>query len=273
VQAADAQLSALEREQHASAAYVVTPVHGRYGETYDYIFANERPNRTTFDLHCLVLPAPQDGPVLIVTTQPDTAPASLLASLPNATHIADIPMLGGAPFGVYRVEGTASPLAGEQTTPHVTFSDDAGHGLQLQGAALVQSNRVRLRWTVLDQSSDSSASPRYRVGLHIGPTQSGFPGADARTDCLPTHLHAGQTLITWLALPQNVTTVPADAPVSVRVQRNTAGVDLPTVGPFRFLTGRPGDSPMITLSASSDPSGTQTTAPYTLPSGLLSAGG
>ena len=271
VQSADAQLSALQREQHASAAYVVTPLHGRYGEAYDYIFANEQPNRTTFDLHCLVLPAPQDGPVLIVTTQPDTAPASLLASLPSATHIADIPMLGGAPFGVYRVEGTTT-LAEEHATPRVTFSDGAGHGLQLQGAALVQSHLVRLRWTVLDQS-ESSAAPRYRVGLHVGTTQSGFPGADARTDCLPTHLHAGQTLITWLTLPQNVAALPADAPFSVRVQRNTAGVDLPAVGPFHFLTGRPGDSPMVTLSESSDPSGTPTTAPYTLPPGLLSAGG
>jgi hypothetical protein len=272
VQAADARLSALQREQHASAAYVVTPVHGRYGETYDYIFANEQPNRTTFDLHCLVLPAPQDGPVLVVTTQPDTAPANVLASLPNATHIADIPMLGGAPFGVYRVEGTTPLLAGEHATPQVTFSDGAGHGMQLQGATLIQSNLVRLRWTVLDQA-ESSAAPRYRVGLHAGPTQSGFPGADARTDCVPTHLHAGQTLIMWLTLPQNVAGLPADAPVSVSVQRNTAGVDLPTVGPFRFLTGRPGDSPLITLSQSSDPSGTPTTAPYTLPPGLLSAGG
>ncbi|MGZ6322241.1 MAG: hypothetical protein ACXWQR_23405, partial [Ktedonobacterales bacterium] len=273
VQAADAQLSALQREQHATAAYIVTPVHGRYGETYDYIFANERPNRTTFDLHCLVLPASQDGPVLIVTTQPDTAPAAVLASLPNATHIADIPMLGGAPFGVYRVEGTMPLLPGEHTTPQVTFSDGAGHGLQLQGAALVQSHLVRLRWTVLDQQSESGAAPRYRVGLHVGATQSGFPGADARTDCISTHLHAGQTLITWIALPQGVSGLPADAAVSVRVQRNTAGVDMPTVGPFRFLTGRPGDSPMITLSASSNPSGTPTTAPYTLPPGLLSVGG
>ncbi|MGZ3667407.1 MAG: hypothetical protein ACXVDA_23310, partial [Ktedonobacterales bacterium] len=205
-------------------------------------------------------------------TQPDTAPANVLANLPNATHIADIPMLGGAPFGVYRVEGTTPPLAGEHTTPQVTFSDGAGHGLQLHGAALVQSNLVRLRWTVLDQA-ESSATPRYQVGLHAGPTQSGFPGADARTDCVPTHLHAGQTLITWLTLPQNVAGLPADAPLSVSVQRNTAGVDLPTVGPFRFLTGRPGDSPLITLSQSSDPSGTPTTAPYTLPPGLLSAGG
>ncbi|MGZ3637932.1 MAG: hypothetical protein ACXVCX_08860, partial [Ktedonobacterales bacterium] len=272
VQAADARLSALQREQHASAAYIVTPVHGRYSETYDYIFANEQPNRTTFDLHCLVLPAQQDGPVLIVTTQPDTAPANVLANLPNATHIADIPMLGGAPFGVYRVEGTTPPLAGEHTTPQVTFSDGAGHGLQLHGAALVQSNLVRLRWTVLDQA-ESSATPRYQVGLHAGPTQSGFPGADARTDCVPTHLHAGQTLVMWVTLPQNAAGLPADAPVSLRVQRNTAGVDLPTVGPFRFLTGRPGDSPLITLSQSSDPSGTPTTAPYTLPPGLLSAGG
>lgn len=272
VQTADARLSALQREQHASAAYIVTPVHGRYAETYDYIFANERPNRTTFDLHCLVLPAPQDGPVLIVTTQPDTDPANLLSSLPSATHIADIPMVGGAPFAVYRVEGITPPLAGEHATPQVTFSDGAGHGLQLQGAALVQPNLVRLRWTVLDQP-ESSREPRYRVGVHVGSTQPGFPGADARTDCVPTHLHAGQTLITWLALSQNVAQLPAGAPVSVSVQRNTAGVDMPTVGPLRFVTGRPSDSPLVTLSQSSDPSGTPTAAPYTLPPGLLGAGG
>lgn len=264
VQAADARLSALQREQHASAAYIVTPEHGRYGEPYDYIFANERPNRTTFDLHCLVLPAPLDGPVLIATTQPGTAPAHLLANLPSAAHVADIPMLGGAPFAVYRVQGATPALAGEHTTPPVTFSDRAGHGLRLQGAALVQSNLVRLRWTVLDRS-DSSTQPRYRVSLLMGSTQSGFPGADAHTDCVPTRLHAGQTVIMWIALPQDIGGLPTDVPVSVRVQRNTVGLDMPAIGPFRFLTGRPGDSPLVTLSQSNDPSGTPATAPYMLP--------
>lgn len=271
MQDAEARLSSVQREQHASAAYVVTPEHGRYGEPFDYLFANERSDRTTFDLHCLVLPAPGDGPVLIMTTQPDTAPASLLANLPGATHVADIPMAGGAPFEVYRVQGAPQTLAGERALSPVTFSDGAGHGLRLQGAALVQSTVLRLRWTVLDRP-DESAQPRYRVSVNVGATQSNVAGMTGRTDCVSTHLHAGQTLITWITLPQGTGAMPSDAPLSVRVQRNTAGVDMPTVGPFRFLTGRPGDTPMVTFSRPGGASGAPTTEPYTLPPGALTAG-
>lgn len=268
VQMVNERLQRLQSEQGATAVYVITPEDGRYADAYDALFSRGRPDRVTFARDCLVLPTPGAGPALVVATEPRSPAGDLLTALPSARHIADIAVSGGSPFAVYRVGGSVPRLGDEQTLSPITFADTAGNSLRLDGLATSGSGVARLRWTVPGAATRGTATPVYRIAL-----QSETPGAGAETEvvCRPTRLHPGQTLFTWLPLP-SATRGAGNTPLTLRVLRGTADLDLRVLGPLRVITARAAGvapTPLPFQTAASPATGDTA---YPLPAGVVSDG-
>lgn len=243
LQHADTALTTLQARQHAHGVFVITPETPRYAAPMNYLLASEQAGHVAFTDTCLLLPAPAAGPALVVATDPATQPAQLLAALSNAQPVAQIPVAGGPPFAVYRVTGTIPMQSGELPVVPASFVDSSGNGLRLDAAASVAPGLIRLRWTVLGSETTSVEQPWYRVSATQG-------AASGKTDCQPTRWQAGETLFTWVRVsppPNGAGVAPAAGPLTITVAAGTIGPDMPGVGLFRFITGRPGGTPLAPL--------------------------
>jgi hypothetical protein len=251
LQSADARLQQLQRERNASAVYLANPFDD-YSSSITYLFVRDQPRRMSFAGACLVLPAPDAGSALVVSTSSNLPSSRLLPQLPNAEHVDDISMPGGEPFKVYEVQGTAPLLPDEHSVGPVTLTDGAGNGLRLEAVAMEAPGVLRLRWTVL-ASTAAHALPQYYD------MQASAVGADntagsmlGQSKCQPTQWQAGQTLFTWLTGPTplvpNGSPLPPPPPweasqVALSVSDHTTDFWMSSVGPIRLLSGVRVDSP------------------------------
>ncbi|HEX6797802.1 MAG TPA: glycosyltransferase family 39 protein [Ktedonobacterales bacterium] len=255
MQAADARLGALQRQQGASGVFVVEPATPRFAIGMEYLLVGEHADRAGFGANCLVLPAPAAGPALEAVTAPNTAAGGLLASLPNSSRVAQMAIAGGAPWPVYRVAGATPLLPDERAVAPTTFVNTAGEGLRLTAFAQPAPGLLRLRWDVLGYSPTSDTQPALRVaavGASGGRPAGTIAGAPSgTTDCQPTRLQAGETLFTWVHVPAASETSTSAA--AITVSAGTIAWDLPTLGPLRLLTDRPAGTPLAPLTPSSDP--------------------
>src|SRR6185437_9703036 len=105
VQQADSALASLQRQQQATSIAISLPTDARLRQPFDYLLVGEHAGRTDFTNNCLLLPPAQAATSLLVTTQPSGPAGDLAAQLPNAHHVADVQMPGGAPWNVYSVAG------------------------------------------------------------------------------------------------------------------------------------------------------------------------
>jgi hypothetical protein len=266
VQAADARIGALQRQQGAAGIFVVEPAEARYAIALEYALVGEHPDRAGFAANCLVLPAAASGPALAVVTAPDTPAGALLATLPNSTLVSRIALAGGAPWPVYRITGQLPPLADEHAVAAATFINAAGEGLRLDAVAQPAPGLLRLRWDVLGYTLANAAQPALRISAQ--PASLAAPSAPASagtTDCQPTRLQAGETLFTWVQLP---TAANSASMVAISVRAGTIGADLLTLGPLRLLADRPAGTPLAPLvpsvAASAQP-GRVSGATYVVP--------
>ncbi len=162
VQAADAQLGTLQRTQGAKQIFVITSDVARFQSPLDYLLVSEHPDRVASPDDCLLLPAPTAGTTLEVAAVPGGHASQFLDGFPNAGRVGEIPMPGGAPFPVYRLQGAAPPLPDETTLGPVTFLDAAGNGLRQgrAGAIQVAVDGIRLAhdcsWHALVSGADTS---------------------------------------------------------------------------------------------------------------------
>jgi hypothetical protein len=269
MQSADQQLGMLQRQQGATAVILETPPDIRYRAPLDYMFVSEQPTRVDVADNCLLLPAPGAGPALLVSTESSADATALLAGLSNARHVAGLPLAGGAPWAVYRVEGAPPALAGEVATGGVSFRDAAGNGLRLDAVAAQEPGVLRLRWTVLAPStaatSATAAGPRtwYRTGVlassGTSPSQSGASNRSGMADCQPTRWQAGETLFTWvlLAAPPggSAAATPPSGSLTIDVFGGTLDLDIESIGPLRVLTDRGGGAGLQALAVSGVGSG------------------
>lgn len=257
LQTADDALTTLQAQQSARSVFVLTPTNPRYQAPMNYLLAGDNASRVAVAENCLLIPAPSTAPGLVVATDPSAVAARFLATLPNARPVAQVPLAGGAPFAVYRVSGIVPGLRDELPVLPGTFANASGSGLRLDAAAVAGPGLLRLRWTVLGSESASAEQPWYRITASEG-TASG------RVDCQPTHWHAGETLFTWVPIssPTSTSTAlvagnaqAAPGPITIHVFAGTIGPDMPTVGPFRFITGRTGGTPLVPLPLALPPDG------------------
>jgi 4-amino-4-deoxy-L-arabinose transferase-like glycosyltransferase len=270
MQAADQRIAQLQREQSATAVIFSAPQNQRYRAPVDYLLVREHPDHVELVESCLLLPAPDAGPALVVSTEANTPAVALLSRLPNAVRVADVPLAGGAPWPVFRVAGAPPALGDETPTGGVTFQGAAGAGLRLDAAALASSGLLRLRWTVLASSGTAEAHPWYRITAQAADARGAALAAEA--DCQPGRWQAGETLYTWLPIGSSGGSAgsPQLGPITITVGAGTIQEDLESFGPLLVLTARSAGTALAPLRASAPAATAGAVTPagaYVLPPG------
>lgn len=234
--AADVTLGSLRQRLGARAVFVLTQPARDAALTY--MLVTDHPNRVRVPDDCLVLPAPAMSPSLVVTSRASSASAQLLSQIPNAAHVADIPLPGGEPLQVFRVTAATAPLPGEQQATPLVFRDAAGDALGLQGVARSGPGLLRLRWRVLTNAPAGLAQTAFQLTV----SARADAAANDTVTCQATAWHAGETLFTWLPTTNTGTTeVPLVAATAragaeaVSVQEQTTTPGLHWAGPVRVL--------------------------------------
>ena len=253
VQGADTALATLQRQQGATATFVSDPVWF-YHQAMDYSLVREHPDRAAFHGGCLVLPAPDAGATLVVSTHAVDPGATLLPTLPNARFVQSIIMPGGEPVHVYRVQGATPALSDETPLPGIVFASSSGFQLRLDAVAAQGPGAFRLRWTILGAPPTSAGTPAIAVTARASSSGGAAEPALARGECDPTSLTAGETMFTWVAAPL----VPASGPARsalprsliLDVQGQTASLWTPSFGPLALVSARPAGLPWTRLAAS-----------------------
>lgn len=244
----DTALGALQTEQHGGAIFISLPTSALYRDPIEYMTVAEHSDRVGFAANCLVLPAPDEGPALMVATQPAGPANSLLSSLPMLKPVANLAMAGSAAIAVYQLSGKLPPLIGEQALTPITFADAGSNGLRLDAMAIQPDGRIRLRWTVLGSAATSQGSPWY----HIAPSVRSATGSAAAlpaTDCQPTRWRAGETVFTWVSGKDAATAQTLLLQVSGGAR--TDGYTLRSAGPLQVLAGQTDSTPLKVLRPSS----------------------
>jgi hypothetical protein len=256
LEAANTTLTRLQRQQGAQVVYVLTQPSRDVSLTY--MLVGERPDRVRVPNDCLVLPAPSAGAALVVSSQASSNSARLLASLPEATHLAALPLPGGEPLQVFRVAAPLVPSRGEQRSTPLIFRDAMGNGLELDGVSWAGRGVMRLRWTVLGSTPHGMFIPWFRVSADAG--ASGSSGTASTVDCQPTRWQAHETVYTWLAVPAagNGPAAVASATarpgaVTIGVQEATSAPGIHTVGPLRVFSFDVLFTPLTNLPAVAGP--------------------
>jgi hypothetical protein len=242
VQRADALLRRLEHQQGAVATLISLPV-ARYRGALNYLLVREERTRMDFPGDCLVLPAADMSPALVVTTSAAGYAAALLPALPTASHLTDIAMPGGSPFAVYRLHGALPALPDETPLAPTLFRDSQGTGLRLEAAARTAAGGLRLRWRVLASTGAGQPAQLYQVQARTL-TPTGRAGAVlAAGGCAPTRWQTGETVFTWLTPPPGAAGAPprddalAGGPLTIEVMSHTQTLWSQTLGPLRLLSG------------------------------------
>lgn len=238
LQGADARLSALQQQAGARLVFIAESLDESVA--MDYTLVREHRNRVGFVDECLVLPPADSGPALVVAAS-DSLDGRALATLPNATLLAAIPMAGSAPLDVYRVAPAASRVyPGETPLAPVRFQDASGAGLRLDGG-MIDGQRVRLRWTSLATTPPGAAPLTLRVVAHAVSATGQVSPVGTFNDCAPSRWQAGDTVFTWLPRPASWSAPPtstAPATLLIQVVRFTTTYVMPTFGPFHLLASQ-----------------------------------
>lgn len=229
----DAALGSIQAEQNARSIFLSLPQDTRYQSSLAYLTISEHPSRVGSAANCLIFPAPDEEPALVVATLPAGPANTMISSLPQLRLVANLSMAGSDPLSVYQLDGTLPPLLGERALTPVAFADAAGNGLRLDAVAVQTDGMLRLRWTVLGSDAADHSALRYHIAPSIR-TSSGSTRALPATDCHPTRWHAGETVFTWIYA--GTTT---DAQALLLQVRASAQTDVLHTGPALLLAGRP----------------------------------
>lgn len=229
LRSADAQLGAIQRRQGARAVFIATTY--REDAALAYTLVGEHPDRASFDAHCLVLPAADESPALVVATADDQPAQALLTTLPGVAPVASLAMSGGAPLTAYRVSAPLSPASRDVAAAPAIFSAEDGFAVRLDAVAPTTTGGVRLRWTILSDARASATPPTLRVLTRIQHPNGSQSYPSDFLDCAPQRWHSGETLYSWLSIPQYT---PNDT-LLVGAQTYTQSLDYGSVGPFTTL--------------------------------------
>lgn len=270
MQSADTRLRQLQLQRSASAVYLINSLD-YYPSSINYLLVRDEPERMSFSGSCLLLPPPQAGPVLIVSTSSTKPAATLLPTLPNIKHVEDISMPGGEPFKVFEAQGAVPLLPGEHPVGPVDFADTAGNRLRLDAAVMEAPGVLRLRWTVITSTSPHQLPTLYSMQAQTVNTDNTAGNMLAQSNCEPTRWETGQTMFTWLTGPTPLVAPPAPPPappvwtadkVILTLSDHTTDFWMSSLGPIRLLSGVRVDSPTSfmapSLSTGNPPSGDRT---------------
>lgn len=266
--AADNAIGTIQRDQHAGEVMVSMPWYYTVAAMNSTLI-REYNDRTGVTGDCLVLPAPQANPSLVVSTQAISPQAQLLARLPNATHVQDYPIPGDEPLVIYRLTGQTPTLPDERALPSATWQDGHGSVLRLVAGAQTAAGVIRLRWVVSSVAATGAAeTPQYEIRVQTAVADASTPAA--RASCKPTHLQAGDTIFTWVttswsAAGTDLTKVAPPlpgGPLTLTVMHGTQALWQGQIGPVHLLSAASGGKSLAPMSTSG--------GNYTLPISLTS---
>jgi len=248
----DGAITTLARQQGASSVTILTINTPTYRAPLEYMLVSEHPDRQSVTQNCLLMPAPNAGPTLIVDA---VAPivvnpaAALLSTLPNVHRAGALPVAGSAPLQAYLAQGATPALPGEAPLA-VSYHDSQGDALTLVGATITGPGQLRLRWRI-----DAAPAGRWFRFTVQAPGQSaadqaaniaaaGASGAPSeQDDCQPTRWAAGETLFTWLTYPTTTT-----GALSVTVGAGELGLATSALGPFHFIADATPTNTLVPLA-------------------------
>ena len=177
--------------------------------------------------NCLVLPAPADGPAVLLVGPYDTLTHALLGQYASATLVNEPARPGGKPFHLYVVTPSAA-----QTAPG---TNAFGNDLQLYKMKTQNLGSNSSSWMVTQWNILRPVQPALRTTYNY--TITAQPGGNnsslQRNTCSFTGMRAGDQLLDAMALPNNSV---APTSVTVGVQSSTTVPFNPTLGPIHFET-------------------------------------
>ncbi|HVU66794.1 MAG TPA: hypothetical protein VHD63_06685, partial [Ktedonobacteraceae bacterium] len=198
---------------------------------FPYLASMMRTPSTLFESsRCMVLPAPQEGPALMLTRSTDALTPLLLQEYAKVELVDEPPILGSQPFKMYVV----TPYSYGQTTGQAGQNSFANQlqGIDSQVKQLAGHSQPTLitRWTLLH-----AAQPQSRVTYnYIMSATPDLAGAGTVTStCLLTSIRPGDQLIATFPLASNAGSAQSFS-VSAHYLVNTPYVL--TLGPLRFET-------------------------------------
>jgi hypothetical protein len=168
----------------------------------------------------------------VVATTSGTPASALLTQLVGAQHVADVPVLGGAPFAVYRQSGAVPAVAGEVAISSAIYRPTSSDALRLDAAALDSSGMLRLRWTVLAAPPAGVVPEVYHIQARAGVAAASALGS---VDCQATRWEVGETVFTWLPLGSSGSRA---STIAVTLSASAPTYDTPQIGPLHLLSAR-----------------------------------
>jgi len=196
---------------------------------------------TLFDAaSCLVLPAPDAGPAVLLVRSTDKVVTALLTHFATVTLVDQPPLLGTAPFQLYIVTPGSPNMRSVQ--PNAARNGFVNHlqllAPQAQQLSLGTSPFLVTRWTLL-----RNEQPRLRTAYtYTMRAKSDLPNAGSiRSDCTLTSIQHGDQLITTFRLPQG-----SPLPSSFRItsQFLMASPYTISLGPLHFETANTQGAPV-----------------------------
>ncbi|TMC85676.1 MAG: hypothetical protein E6J22_19795 [Chloroflexi bacterium] len=235
----------LAQQRHLNHVYITTD--DSTATALGYLSEQMQTPVTLFSAtNCLVLPAPADGPAVLLVGPYDTLTHALLGQYASVTLVNEPARPGGKPFHLYVVTPSAA-----QTAPG---TNAFGNDLQLYKMKTQNLGSNSSSWMVTQWNILRPVQPALRTTYNY--TITAQPGGNnsslQRNTCSFTGMRAGDQLLDAMALPNNSV---APTSVTVGVQSSTTVPFNPTLGPIHFETYINQETPSTVLRT---PSGRNT---------------
>lgn len=216
----------LAQQRHLNHVYITTD--DSTATALGYLSEQMQTPVTLFSAtNCLVLPAPADGPAVLLVGPYDTLTHALLGQYASATLVNEPARPGGKPFHLYVVTPSAA-----QTAPG---TNAFGNDLQLYKMKTQNLGSNSSSWMVTQWNILRPVQPALRTTYNY--TITAQPGGNNSSlqpnTCSFTGMRAGDQLLDAMALPNNSV---APTSVTVGVQSSTTVPFNPTLGPIHFET-------------------------------------
>lgn len=248
LQAALNEADRLAQARRLRRVYIDTDQYTR--SAFTYLAAQMQTPHTVFGgTHCLLLPAPTQGPALMLLGPGDTLDEALLTRFTSATLVGQSARLGGAPFHLYLVP----PLT---TTPGSasfadTLSADKGQLTDFTWSDPAQQNAQPVHllptlWTNL-RSWSAADGTSYTYHLIAHAAGGGAGDRSSSVNCGFTSLTPGEKLL----VPFSAGSLAQPASLVVSGSSSISQPFEQSYGPFRFLSIRQQVSPPLAFRSSS----------------------
>jgi hypothetical protein len=217
----------LALHHHLNHVYITTDQYTQ--AAFRYLAEQLQTPVTLFDAsQCLVLPGPTSGPAVLLVGPYDTLTGALLNRFAMATLIDKPARLGGAPFQLYIVRPSGSPMprtTNEAFVNNLQLLDDQAQQLRFDN-----STWLTTRWRFLH-----SAEPNYRTTYTYTMLERFNTDSNQRSSvssqCISTSKRAGDQLVVAFRQHKGAS-VPS--PVTISATSFITNPLMLSFGPFRF---------------------------------------